>query len=108
MKKIMVKNKLSIKDYVIIAGLFVILALILFDPISTGVRTSMPSGKADIHDSSERITNKYQRCVERADSSLGGYDRMEGTSLSKENLAAQDREQCKRTYNLEMRVLKME
>lgn len=99
---------MRLKDYVIIMGLLIILFLILFEPVSTRLNTGLSNSKTNNQSSSEQISNKYQRCIEEADSSLGGYDRMAGTSLSKENIAARDREQCSRTYNLEMRVLKRE
>ncbi|MFZ1242744.1 MAG: hypothetical protein WAQ22_01210 [Candidatus Saccharimonas sp.] len=108
MNKAAASSKLRFKDFVIIVGLLIILAFILFEPISTSLNMNLNESKTNSRDSVEQVSKRYQRCIERADSSLGGYDRMAGTSYSNENIAARDREQCTRDYNLEMRVLKRE
>lgn len=108
MNKATASNKLRFKDYVIIVGLLIFLAFILFEPISTSLNMNLDDSKTNSQASLEQVSKRYQRCIERADSSLGGYDRMAGTSYSKENIAARDREQCTRAYNLELRVLKKE
>lgn len=51
---------------------------------------------------------KYQKCLERADSELDSSvkDPMDGTSLSRENIAQTDRDTCSRQYENQKRILK--
>lgn len=106
-------TKRPIKDWaalITIACLILIAISIVFGPISSKLKSVTPQN--DQYSAKlERISNSYNTCIERADSGLPSptsrvNDPMEGTFLSKENIAMNDREDCARTYNAQMRVLK--
>lgn len=95
----------------IITCLILVAIGVVFGPVSSRFGSVAPPQDDQYADGLERISNSYKKCLERADSELPSpgskvRDPMEGTALSEENLAVNAREDCTRSYNTQMRVLR--
>lgn len=101
-------HKRSKKDWaalIITACLILLVIGVLFEPVSSKLRSNSVSRDQQYSVKLERISNDYKACIEQADSNLppSGHSTYDSAYESR---AATDREDCTWTYNTQMRILK--
>lgn len=104
-------HKRSKKDWaalIITACLILLVIGILFEPVSSKLNGSSAPQDQQYSAKLERVSNNYKACIEEADSNIppSSSSTYDPAYSSKTSRAADDREDCTRTYNTQMRVLK--